>query len=183
MNEENNNPYNVSTFMSKPNDNTSALQLRLDTQQLLTDIELFLKGQRSLIQKDDVGRLVEVNTKIGEPLVNEKGVQGLMAFISMVINPHTVQGNYKEEKYTNECANIREELAQIIVDNRNHWDLSSYHMNLVCNSMMNLIKPFLSRLIGNKERESYGQSMKVEERSNPGEGRGFFPFGGFGGRK
>jgi len=163
-----------STFMSQPVMDQNSLQLRLDPEKLLISIELFLTGKKPIITQSADGVISEEYKTIGRSMVNEMGVQSIMSFLTMVINPQTVQGNYREDRYFDECSRIRQELAQIMVLNKKEWALKDNDRDLVMSCIMNAIKPFLSRLINNKERESYSQTFRMEERTNPNRG-GYFP--------
>ena len=155
----------VNTFVSQPSMDSNTLMFRLNTQPLMDDIEVFLRGQRIVMEEDKNGRIISMVKTIGKPLVNNEGVQGILSYISMIINPHTVQGNYKEERWENEVMNIRKELAYLLTLNTVKWNMNTYNRAIISDSIMNLIKPFMSRLIANKERESYGQTMQRVESS------------------
>lgn len=166
----------ANTYVSRTTVDANVLQIRLDTQKLLMEIELFLKGRRISLGQDAQGYLKETLEESGQQLANSRGIQAIMGFLSSIVNPHVVQGNYKEEKYLAECAGIRKELAYLLVVGRVDWDIKQHHLQLIASYIMNAVKPFMSRLINNKERESYGQTMKVEERNITGGTGGWNPF-------
>lgn len=161
-------------FYGQPIVDAGILQIRLNTQTLIDDVELFLRGYRP-VATGDPENPVSV-TKIGEPLANNMGVQGILSFMIMAVNTHTVQGNYTEERYVDTIVWIRKELAYILTLNTEKWGISTYNRVLICDSLMNLIKPFLSRLIANKERESYAQTMVRTETSTVGRSGGVGDF-------
>lgn len=144
--------------------NVSALQLRLNTQPLLDQLELFLKGERTILEEEN-GKIVVKKLKVGQQKVNDRGVQSLMSYISSMINPSVVQGNLDIEQYDRIVYRCRLEITQDIVTNRGNYNIDGDNLNLIIDFCMNLIEPFLSRLIDNKERESYVDTLKTIESS------------------
>lgn len=161
-------------FYGQPVVDAGILQIRLNTQSLIDDVELFLRGYRPVATGDPDNPIGSV--KIGDPLANSLGVQGILSFMIMAVNPHTVQGNYTEERYVEVVVWMRKELAYLLTLNTQKWGISSYNRVLICDSIMNLTKPFLSRLIANKERESYAQTMVRTETSTVGRRGGVSDF-------
>lgn len=152
-------------FYNQPQVDSNALLIRLDTQRLMDDIELFLRGKRYVVTEGATGEIKQEILEVGDALANDCGIQGILSFVGMVVNPHTVQGNYEREQYYEEIARVRRGLAYIMTLNTNKWGITNYNRILIQTSIMNLVKPFMSRLIANKERESYGQSMIREEKT------------------
>lgn len=54
----------------------TALQIRLDTSLVVRQIEMYLKGERSILTEDDNGKLTKKMIWKGVPLVSEEGLQG-----------------------------------------------------------------------------------------------------------
>ena len=170
----------TATFYSQPVQDTQSLLFRLDSRPLLDDIELFLRGKRLMVEQDQTtGELVTRSVTIGDPLANDMGIQGVLSWVSLIINPHVVQGNYDMDRYVNHCCDIRKEFAYILTLNTVKWNINPYNRVLICDGIMNLIKPFISRLIANKERESYSNTMVRTESSVIGRGGGLSSFNPF----
>lgn len=134
----------------------SILKTRLDTQQLISQIESFLKGRQVVYEQDAATQMiVEKYITIGEPLANDRGIHALLSLASASINAQTVQGNYEWETWREEVAWCREQLASDVFVNHDEWGISPQNISLICNTIMNMIKPFLTRLVNNEERKSY----------------------------
>jgi hypothetical protein len=158
----------------------SILRIRLDTQQLIQQTEYFLRGQLSRVVVDEnTGRIREEVQQIGAPLANEKGVHAILAYLTATVNAQVVQGNYEWETWRLEVSWIREQLAIDLFVNHDDWNISPQSISLICNVVMNQIKPFLTRLVNNKERESYANFESREVHSGQ-QSRGLFGsiFGG-----
>lgn len=146
----------------------SIIKIRLDTQQLLNQIESFLKGQSIQLRQDpNTGLVTEEIIKTGAPLANDKGVHAVLSFASATINSQTVQGNYEWEMWREEVAWCREQLAINIFVNHDDWGISPQNTGLISDVVMNMIKPFLTRLVNNEERKSYSNYQEVRTNNAP----------------
>lgn len=138
------------------------VRIRLDTTKLLDRIERYLRGKRHSYQynkeKDEV-EVVEVAD--GEPKCNDKGVQAIMSFCEHIINPQTVQGNYKRKHYWDYLHRHRKEFAASLMKNLYEYDIDEDDYDGIIDTVFAAVEPFMSRLVDNKERESYGH-MKTE---------------------
>jgi len=132
----------------------SVLRIRLDTQAVVQQIEHFLRGEIVKFKYREDGSVEEYREKIGKSLANDEGVHALLSFINMV-NSQTVQGYYEWDHWREEVSWIREQLAIDVFSNMNRWGIESDNIGLICNGIMNIIKPFLTRLVNNEERKSY----------------------------
>lgn len=154
----------------------SALRLRLDTKSLLEEIELFLKGYK-LVLKEQKGKIVTQKIKIGEPKANAEGIQGVLNRLTLILNPSIVQGNYDDDRYKFEIASIRRSMAKSMMINLHNWEIKETNYMEIIDSIMTAVKAYLSRLIDNKERESYEATLRTIESAVTKEGGGFkLPF-------
>ena len=88
----------VATLTKAYND-YNAIKMRLDTDSLLDRLEMFLRGSKIVIEQDGEGNFVTKRLLFGKPKASEEGVQSLLSWISSVINPHVVQGNFPVDKH------------------------------------------------------------------------------------
>ena len=151
--------------------NTNALQVRLDVTSVLKDIENFLRGSSIEYLQDKDGNITTTEIKTGEPKCNKQGVQSILSFLRMIINTQTVQGNFviddgnDSNMYFNYVANNRTDLTEAMLQNMNKWSIGTDEAELIVDSIMNIVIPFMTRLIGNKERESYSNTIRHEEKN------------------
>lgn len=155
------------------------LQLRLDTSEILGAMQKFLSGEIMLPKIQPDGTTKFMTQEIGEKICNKKGVQQLVNFTQGLINPAVVQGNYTLEQYTNHMSRIHRSLSRQLLANYHEWGMKYEDLELTNDFIMNLCEPFLSRLIDNKERDSYDRTLQASESSRVDTGRGgYVPLGG-----
>lgn len=151
----------------------SALEVRLNTKPILDECEIFLSGKKMIATKDKTGKISIEYVSVGTPKMNDLGVQSLINRLSLILNNAVVQGNYEEERYRNEIGQIRKSIAKDVMLNLNNWAVKESEYMGIIDSIMTPIKAFLSRTVGNKERESYDNTIKVTE-SNTVQQKGRF---------
>lgn len=139
----------------------SILRIRLDTEILLKQIESFLRGQIISLQVMPDGTVRNEVIQQGSPLANDTGVHAIMSYANASLNSQTVQGNYEWDHWREEVSWIREQLATDIFVNYDEWGINPQNINLICNVVMNMIKPFMTRLVNNEERKSYSNYQEV----------------------
>jgi hypothetical protein len=151
---------------------SSALQLRLDTDGLLAKIEMYLRGQIPTVKKNSKGEYIESREQICPPKANDEGIHSILSWISSTINAHTVQGNFpidaqgRSEKYENYIYEYNVSFAQLIVINCYNWGIKDHEIDNIVDNIILTIIPFMSRLIDNLERKSYGETMRSIENNS-----------------
>jgi len=152
----------------------NALKIRLDTTPIISDIELFLRGARIIIEKNDEtgvirSKKVPITKGQNQAKANDSGIHSILNWISATINSQTVQGNFPADnngfspKYDAYIYEYHIELTKQILLNSYNWEISEDEINGIVEFIMLLIIPFMSRLIDNKERESYAETFKTLE--------------------
>lgn len=167
--------------ISQAYETASIMKLRLDTNPLLEKIELFLRGEKLVFLTDENGRTHKDTIPIGyinekketerraEGLkpsyakANEVGVQTILNHVTAICNPQVVQGNFNKEMYQNYVFETRIDIAKLLMVNLYEWEISPKDYEGIINFIMSLSKPFMSRLIDNKERDSYGGTFRTHE--------------------
>lgn len=153
--------------------NSGVIQIRLNTDDLIDRIDSYLSGTRWMAQTNkETGTTEMIRAKIGTPLANAEGVQSLVNFVSGIINPSVVQGNYTHEQFFNHVDRINRQLIDDVSENWFDWGMARNNRSQIISFIMNLVEPFLSRLIENKERESYGDTIRTMESSRLEKERG-----------
>lgn len=141
----------------------SALQIRLDTKPILDDIRTFLVGSELVAQENEKGEIEYSELKTGQAKANPAGVQALMSILSATFNPQVVQGNFDPKQYEQYIYDTHVSLIKIIVINSDNWAIQDDDIDVIVDFIMNLVQPFISRLIDNKEREGYSDTIKTVE--------------------
>lgn len=178
--------YNTTTRNNLGYNSASALQIRLETSQIIENVELFLKGVKLIISQDEHGKIKSKNVKIGTAKANELGIQSILNWLQLILNPQVVQGNFPVDSpshssmYEDYIYYVRIDLTTAIITNCYNWEIIDEDMDLIIDSIMNAIEPFMTRLIDNKERDSYESTIKHLENNSvrEGKGEGFKLFGG-----
>lgn len=165
----------------------SALQIRLDNQIIIENIELFLKGSKLIAREDSKGKVTTQTLRVGLPKANDIGISAILNYVQSMINPQVVQGNFPinnagrspmYDSYVYEC---HVDMATFMVINCYDWEIVDEDIPVICDFIMKLVIPFISRLIDNKERESYESTIRHVESNTIREGnesKGFNLFGG-----
>jgi hypothetical protein len=147
--------------------NYNILKLRLDTEQMLKNIELYLKGERELFGTDDHGNMVVNIIQETYPKANTLGINSIMSWLRGILSTQIVQGNVKDFEALNEfLAALREDMLQDFLINIYDWEIKEEHFEGIIDLIVTSLSLFLSRLVGNKERESYAQTLQHVERSD-----------------
>lgn len=151
------------------------LQIRLDAEQLLKPIELYLKGEREVYSTETESMIIIQETA---PKANQLGINSIMSWLRSILTPQIVQGNIEDWKeYHQIVADLRLDLFQDIINNCIDWEMKDQELTGICDMIITSIKLFLSRLVKNKERESYANTMVTTERSDYVKQNGFkLPF-------
>lgn len=159
------------------NVNQNVLNLRLNTTDHLDEIERFLRSVQPMMDVDKkTGKRVYKLVQVSDPLANDEGVKGVLFIVRNLMNQHVVQGNFKDEDYKDYICSVRKDIASIIMENLKDWKIEETNYNLIIDTIMMFVKPFMTRTLYNKERESYGASLQMREVSSISEkgGLNFF---------
>lgn len=147
--------------------NASVIQIRLDTAPMLDSIEAFLRGKRIIGYEELPNGITRPRYgDSGKAKANEIGIQSIMSWLVLMFSPHAVQGNYADRQELNEyLCYVQKGMAKYIMANRLDWEISRQDYAGIVRGVMTLAEPYFSRLIQNKERESYAQTLRVNETS------------------
>jgi len=175
--------FNMTT--SKDMHSYTALQIRLETNQLLENVELFLRGAKIVIEQEEDGTLKQRRVNIGTSKANDEGIQAILNYVQQIVNPQVVQGNFPcdrhghsdmYESYIQEC---QVNMATFLMENLYNWEILESDYNVIIDGIMMLVQPYMSRLIGNEERKSYIDTIQHKESTHVQEGKkGLKLFGG-----
>lgn len=177
MNEVVDTSYNTSSYQSSNSgfQNISALQIRLDTQPILENIELFLKGVKIVTYNDGNGNFTTRQEETKYKKANEQGIQAILSYLTAIFNSQVVQGNFTEERFEYFIMEKNIELTELIIDNAYNWEIKEDDANLIIDTIVSMIYPFMSRTINNKERDSYSNTIKSVESNTINPPKSSFP--------
>lgn len=163
------NSFNATTSNNLAFTSANVLQIRLDSSAILENVELYLKGEQIITSRTEAGNIIEKRKVVGRPKANSQGVHSILNYLSSIVNPQVVQGNFASEgkgqsaQYENYIEEVNIDLAKMIVLNMYYWDVREEDIDEICDFAMKLIIPFVTRLIDNKERDSYGNTIQHRE--------------------
>lgn len=167
---------------------TSVMEMRLDTKELLDDVGFYISGKKEIREAVMEGDEVTFKNRIikdGEPKANEEGVRGLMTWCGLHLRPAIVQGNIERwEDLKEYMYYFRQDLNDCLFENMINWDIKEHHYNMIADTICDSVRLFLTRLLANKERESYTDTMRtiessrLETKDNTQHGWNFFKKGG-----
>jgi asparagine synthetase A len=157
--------------------NYNVLKIRLDTEPILRNIELYLKGERLIETINESGQYQIQVIKETNPKANIKGVNSLMSWVRTTLNTQSVQGNIETfVDLGNLLHDLRIDITIDLMVNIYDWEVSDDEAEGIIDMIMNSFKLFLSRLVKNKERESYAQTIQHTERSDYTKPKSKLPF-------
>lgn len=144
----------------------TALQMRLDTSNIIKQIDCFISAELILYAPNENGITQAYKEKIGEPLLNERGRQCVLTYLNSVLNPAVVMGNWNSTFFRYKLAEIRRSLTSTMMLNYYDWNIKDGDYMFIIDTILDTLSGFLSRLIENKERESYTNTVQHRETSN-----------------
>lgn len=167
--------------ISQSNDgytNAGVIALRLDTTPMLANIEAFLKGKRIGGYKETEHGIIPQFVTVGKPKMNDEGVQSIMTWLTPLFSPSTVQGNFPTTDELNNYLSLLElTLNDYVWKNRINWDIKIEEVDGIIDMIINVSEPFFSRLVGNKERDSYANTMISTQQTKVNDRNPFKLFG------
>jgi len=146
-----------------------ALQLRLDCDPIKRKFAEFLYGYTPDFQKDEDGNLVQVFKVTGLAKANDDGCRAILSHVESIINPQVVQGNFPSDApgtstmYDNFVKEVNIAFIDDIMFNLYNWDIDEGNVKSIVSYFTNILIPFMTRLIDNKERESYEHTLVHKE--------------------
>lgn len=145
---------------------SDAIRLRLETSELLANIRSFLTG-KEIITIQEGADIKQKELKSGDTAkCNDMGAAHLVNYVSSIINPAVVQGNYTDDWYRERIEVTHKRLAYMLIVHKHEWEIREDSMHSIVGFIMELVVPFLSRLIDNEERKSYAATMRTSESSS-----------------
>jgi len=160
--------------------NSSFMEMRLNTDPLIDDIKNFLASrEQQTIIKNGVPH-IKIN-QIGLPLASEEGIMRLCNIVKMRVNLHVSQGNIDDTHYWDFISRARKEITETVVKKCYDWEIDDSNLNMVIDEISALIEMFLTRPIGNLEREGFAATIKESSsivQNEKSRGGGLSSFGG-----
>ena len=143
--------------------NQNLIKIRLDTADLLMQIQNFLEGKRLMYESTQDRGLIMRNIPSGVPKMNQLGIQSIMAYLTCVVSTASVQGNFSKDFFFVFIKKQHRILAFNLVNNSKKWAIEDNEIHLIVATLMGVIVPYMTRLIENKERESYVPTFNSKE--------------------
>jgi len=180
--EEQSKDQQITAQYRKQQNDFNVIKHRTDTTTLLKDFRRFLLGGEIIYTQDrKTGSVKAQFVQEGEPKATMAGINAIMERMTCIINQHTIQCNFPldakahSEAYEQYCYNVEVDFADYLIKNQPEWEISDNHFQGIIDSAVAVIRPVMSRGIGNEERNSYGETSKhIESHSEKPQGRGLF---------
>ena len=140
-------------FQPQPTDN--ALKIRLETEDTLEKIEMYLRGEAwAYNQAGELTKILE-----DDPKANEKGVRALMSVLHSYVNKSAVQGNLSTEQVNNLMVDFHLGMGNLLGFHCSEWGIDRNDRRSIVNFIEPFVFMFISRTKDNKERDSYGMRV------------------------
>lgn len=151
--------------LNKAINNYNQLQIRLDPSNILNEFKMFLNAEIEVV-KEVEGVFKREVIPIGIPKANKQGIAAILNRLSQIVNPQVVQGNFamdnhgKSMTYDQYIYEVQISLGDMIYGNLYAYGIEEDEAQTIIDGMMDLIIPFMTRLLGNEERKSYGETFR-----------------------
>ena len=141
-----------------------ALQIRLDTQGVIDNFQIYLRGKDVRTVMNANGKPENITLWKGEAIVNDNGFQAVMRWLHLTINSQMMMCNLLDEDYFGEyMMNLRKDVALDLMINRTKYGISIRNYEGLVASFMNCAYLILTRPLFNKERDGMNNTVKVQE--------------------
>lgn len=141
----------------------SIIERRLDTERELDKIEAFLRGTKIVGYQEEGGKIIPVFATMGRQKANDEGIQSIMSWLTPHFSAMTVQGNFDRDGFDYFIFDFHTNFAAYLITNLENWQVSEDEYNGIVSLIVSIAIAFFSRLVDNKERESYSQTFKTVE--------------------
>jgi len=173
----------LSQQLQASQDDASIVEKRLSTSELKHNIRYFLAGYKTITKRNDAGELIEKQVQDQNlRKLNEEGIHAVMTLVESTFDSSMVQGNTSEEQYNQIVGDFHETIYDHLWVQGPRYELHEEDFDLVVETITHMARLFLSRTIGDGERDALSNSMTVQESHNvsSNSGGGFFSrfFGG-----
>jgi hypothetical protein len=138
----------------------------LDNSSLLISIESNLRGQKLQETKDaQTGRVTSKWVTVGEPKMNELGIQSIVMEVRSFLDKNTIMGYYPNE---NELDKIWErfslEFLLFLGANKSKFQIiASYRTMIFWHVVLNVRNTMFRALLGNEKEGVYKQVRRIEQ--------------------
>jgi len=158
----------VISQMNRKYNEFNVMKIRLDTEPLLKEIETYLRGSKTVFIQTEDGNVSNKKMSFGYPKANEIGIQSIMSWLSLLINPHTVQGNFSSkngfsDEFQDFMYHFQVDFGEYIMINLYEFNIKESEYMGIVRSIRSAVERFLSRSIDNLERDSYGETTRSIE--------------------
>jgi len=144
----------------QPQQTENALKIRLENEDTLEKIEMYLTGESWAY--DTNNRLVKVDDSNAK--ANSEGIRAIMSSISSYINKSVVQGNLSSEQIAMVMGDFHKGMANLFSFHCGEWGINRDERKSIINFIEPFVFIFITRTKDNKERESYNMAIRESGR-------------------
>lgn len=154
----------VSMFQNEDETRANTMELVLDSDKILQRIEGFLRQLRT--HKTDNGYVL-IQPKEEDRILNETGVNEIMAQLGWYINPDIILSNYNDEEVNTIVLNFGIEFSDFLHINMERFGMDTRqkqrYYNMLCTNVINIVDATYHRSIGGKALEALNKSVMVTQ--------------------
>ena len=143
----------------------TTMRMMLDADDLLREIELFIKGYYKAPIYDEATKTTKYELiQVGKPKANEEGVQSIMFWLRSKINPLISMGNISTEQYSDYLERARVNLSRNLMVHRNDYDISLGDYTEIIDNCMECFEAFFTSSIRAGHRGAFTRNTTVESK-------------------
>ena len=139
----------------------NALKIRLEVDDTLEKIEMYLRGESYAYDKK--GEVIKVQSS--KPKANDEGIRAIMNAVTSYINKSAVQGNLTDIELGMVMNDFHRYFANLLGFHCSEWEIDRNQRKSIVNFIEPFVFMYVTRTKENKERESYGMQIREVGRS------------------
>lgn len=141
----------------------NTMRLMLDSNDILREVEIFLKGYYMVPTYDEKTQTSSYEKKsVGEAKANSKGVQSIMFWLKTKINPLTSLSNLSADQYSDFLFRTRQALARNLMSQRINYGITLANYTEIIDVVMETLEPFLTSAISGGHRRSFTSNQETK---------------------
>ena len=143
---------NAHLYSNPKSDFESAMIRLTDTSPELEDFENYLRQRR----KGSNGKYI----KLGDPLMNENGINSILAIMDSLANKHSIMGYSDRKDIDRHIDFLADNLAKILMINRHSYNITSTTRNIIFQKCIVLGYQILQRGLNEGDRRFWKGSVQ-----------------------
>lgn len=154
------------------NEGQNLIQYQLEVNEILEQVEHFLKGQ-VVFTNDDGSQYWKDPDDKEQQVLNDKGVQEILRVLRLYLNKNTILSNYKEDLINEKMYDLGIELSDLLYIKWKEYGLDTEEKQkmytMIVRQIVDTVHSSYLRALGGGERDSLRQARLVTQQDTTGQ--------------